>query len=707
MGIERNRGTGTLSGMPVSNIATGASAVFGSAQQGVDQLADIYRRRELARDQSWASNEISLLSDSVDERFQEAMRDAAEDGSDLLELYDNVWQEAYAEAAERAPSGHARSALGDKAVRFNAQARQRVRAQAAGMEAGYMVGEISKKISRSSVDIYNSPDTLQYHLEEIDEDIAKHREYGAISDAALTQLSTETRAKYAEAAINGTIQQDPAAALAALEGGEYDDLLGDADRKNVMVARAKSAVSSRASAAATAIKGLARDAQAAIYAGDGDQLRAGELARMVDMLEGTSEGADLARAMQFSAPLAAIKKLPAHELQEILSAADTQKDVPVAALEYRKAAKAVAERTLSEMGDSKEGLNAFSEAIYGQAPDPLFATVNLPTGQAQKVLDTQSEDWSRRVSDRYTLWRQAMEHTSNPSLLPFTPPEMALIEQSLKETDTLGEDAMVRTMDALGFSDLQPHELNQIASALGENNPTLGVAVAHARTNPDLASQIMQGADRIKEVKFGANDFRLPDDFVAAHALNRKGMYATEKAARALYALRYDPSDENFQSEVWERALNDASGGAPIEWRNGSVLLPPTPDTTPAQFDTIMRRLTDDDLRKYGAYVNGYGQESRLDGPPVIDPDTEGLASAPLTIADVLDEGALLSVAPGRYIVTVGTGAVKRSAQGGMDEVYLLDLGAWVRDNGIPVAPARSAASPLRREPGELPVPRL
>ena len=290
------------------------------------------------------------------------------------------------------------------------------------------------------------------------------------------------------------------------------------------------------------------------------------------------------------------------------------------------------------------------EAAADRASVAGFATMTLPD-QANLLqsyaVNPVADLRTIRRAERFSKVHDATVKTLSAQL-ENAPPDQALAAINVLRRDYGSDGAML------------------VAGSLARKRPEIAMAVHLAGDRPQLAQDVLRGGDLLKK-----NPDVKPtrEQRVSAVQSVLGGMFADTagemvdpivEAASSLYASRRVPAgDMSYDSTAFEAAIKDVSGGV-VEF-NGRKMLAPVPGMDESKVVDVVRKLSADDLVKFGSGKPVFGDKTPFE-PDQFHARNLGLFSG---------RAQLVSLLGGRYLVFVpGLGYVQ-SDKGGP---YILNL---------------------------------
>jgi hypothetical protein len=268
--------------------------------------------------------------------------------------------------------------------------------------------------------------------------------------------------------------------------------------------------------------------------------------------------------------------------------------------------------------------------------------------------------------------------------LPFTGQEMDSMAAGYAEADATQRLAFLERLGAFDMpADMERRVLDRIAGKA----PALGLAVEMVRRDPMTARGILLGQDLIKSGATNRPKAADVQDHFNAYvqdAFRADQTGASRRAAQeATLALYMHMSQGDNSAEFDPDRFNEAAAkviGTVAEREGQHFVLPP--GVTESQFDDRMDALAEADLHPERLQF-----EETSSGPHRLTRD--GLE--PIGAEEVRDDGVLVSVGPGQYMVGFEREGGMRFAVRADGKPYVLDYGALPSPN--PAAPPKSAGS--------------
>ncbi len=500
--------------------------------------------------------------------------------------------------------------------------------------------------------LLDNPFALDAMLEGLDAQVGM-LQGSSISPDALNDYQAAARTQLVTASVNGQIMKAPSSALKALKSGTYDDDI-DWSGKLTLIAKAEARIKALNTVDLTATKAAARDATTALMEG----LPVKDAAALAAQLEGKTEGIDLQKAIAVQPAMAQFKTLSLTDMASVMADTETM------------AAKEGITSAQTDILSAQRRLYTRMQAQIKQDPLRAYAT-NVLQDNVPALTD---------AATREAMAQAASEHYG-VEVSPFTQEETKALASGLRQMASTGDVA-----GALGeLSDYSPPMRRRAAAALANDDPSTAVAIAISDTRPGVSESILRGQSIMGDVPMARADVSaaVPDSFREVFAGKPRALEQNLEAAKAVYADLMQkagnlPADQ-LDAELFGEAIEQVLGGEPISYQGGHILPPHESVTTGRDVTRVLRRMTDEDLLKYGSVATGGGRLEALSALPLAG-GMGGVAAASVSMEEVAREARLQSVQDGRYYLMVGTGAL----YGPDNAPVVLDLGKYIEENGIP-----------------------
>ena len=260
------------------------------------------------------------------------------------------------------------------------------------------------------------------------------------------------------------------------------------------------------------------------------------------------------------------------------------------------------------------------------------------------------------LNERTTQARALTEYFGRP-ISPLTPAETQQATQVVQNADAETGTRILSTVTGnLGFTQAQ-----QLADALGNEDPVIGVAALQSPDAPEVSREILEGR-KIEDssVKLDRQDMRRVMDNVSGGALQASpaSRAAFRDAALSIYRRRAISSGatENFDRDLFQQSVRlvlngrpAADGtvqGGPVEV-NGVQTLPPRAGVSGGRTRTAFTRMRNPDIAGVVAREFGNGLPGRINR------DGELERADPTAMADA----SPVFVGRGRYMMRGPDGA--------------------------------------------------
>lgn len=646
---------------------------------GVQTVGREVARAEANRDQAWAVQQMADLRAEFT-NIAADVEGKSEDGfgvkADMQARFDVRRDQILGDA----PSSRAAGLFRQRADLFGAD----VRGRAEGFERAQRATSQAKALGAAIDSTANLLRTDPTQYEDARADIMATLDgFAATLPAdALAVLREGAEQRFAQAALRAGIDDDPVAALAALDSGDFDARLTP-DQKNTLFNQATAERDRRrreAERAAAVERGAylddAGDYVAFLRAGNlevpDETLDRFSVANQVAVLGEERAAAlqeEIERAWQFGGDANAIRTGSPEEAAAVFEARVEGLrgvgDFAVQRQDFDRLRRLWEDTVAARVEDP--GLQALQSPEVGTAYDALLAAQE--DGDAEALAS---------AADRYgSLNAAEQDRQGVPEHLRRVLPNRDL-ERWGRSLEATTPDEATALLGQFHRSHGQAG-LDQLAEVLSIDRPVLGMGAFYARRDPMLTSDLLDGARLLEENK----DLRPSRDEVEG-ALQEMygGLFEFtpdirddyREAAVALYARSVVAGDGGFDEEAFERALMRVGGarasargeltGGPFEF-HGRVTLPIAPGEGVAEFETAFFNMDNEALENFG------------NGVPM------GTQGGRIGVSDIRSDAQAVSLGFGRYMFFFdGGNFVLAGEPNDGSSVFVFDMAGYREERG-------------------------